>query len=387
MVERIIFTKRSLENIRVPDGARAKTFHDIQLKGLQVIATEKGVISFYVRKVASTGRAVRIFIGRFPDMTVEQARKKALAVLNDISQGIDVKAEKRQDNATTLGQLFQQYIDQYATEHCVATKEISGVFRRYFADWQTRELSSLTNADVQKKINTIGHEHGKTAANHALTYGRAAINWCLRLGITKATNPFLGVSKFKLSTRERFLKPDEMTRFFQALGSFDNRNGFRDYIFLSLFTGARRTNVLSMKWSELDFDLGTWTIPRTKNGESQVVPLTSLSLEILQRRSNDRQSEWVFPGTGTTGHLVEPKKYWKALLKAAEIDNLRIHDLRRTFGSYMAMGNQSLHMIGKVLGHKSATATQIYARFSNDPVRTAMEKAQQDILQAAKIFA
>ncbi len=117
------------------------------------------------------------------------------------------------------------------------------------------------------------------------------------------------------------------------------------------------------------------------------MPLTSLSLEIFQRRSDNRQSDWVFPGAGTTGHLVEPKKYWKALLKIAEIDNLRIHDLRRTLVSYMAMGNQIFHMIGKVLGHKSATATQIYARFSNDPVRTAMEKAQQDILQAAKITA
>jgi integrase len=151
----------------------------------------------------------------------------------------------------------------------------------------------------------------------------------------------------------------------------------------SLFTGARKANVLEMRWEQIDFDLAIWTIPLTKNGESQTLPLPTFVLELLLARHKKRTSDWVFPGTGSKGHLVEPKRGWNALLKAAEIEGLRKHDLRRTLGSWMAMGNQSLHMIGKVLGHKSPTATQIYSRLAHDPVRQAMEKAQNDMLAAA----
>jgi integrase len=107
-------------------------------------------------------------------------------------------------------------------------------------------------------------------------------------------------------------------------------------------------------------------------------------LQILSERNYTKtDDEWVFPGDGETGHVVEPKKAWNALIKKANIQDLRLHDLRRTLGSYMAMGNQSLPMIGKVLGHRSPTATQIYSRFAHDPIRAAMEKAHADMLVAA----
>jgi integrase len=160
----------------------------------------------------------------------------------------------------------------------------------------------------------------------------------------------------------------------------------RDYVYLSLFTGARQANVLAMRWDQIDFGLGIWTIPRTKSGDSHTIPLTSSALEILSMRRQSAKGEWVFSGDGKTGHLVEPKKGWRALLKEAGIKDLRMHDLRRTLGSYMAMGNQSLHMIGKALGHKSPTATQIYSRLAYDPLRQAMEKAQSDMFSAAGLM-
>jgi hypothetical protein len=83
---------------------------------------------------------------------------------------------------------------------------------------------------------------------------------------------------------------------------------------------------------------------------------------------------------------VEPKNGWRNLVKQAKLEDLRMHDLRRTLGSYLAMANQSLHVIGKVLGHHSHTSTQIYARFANDPIRQAMEKAQHDMLTAAGLL-
>jgi integrase len=259
---------------------------------------------------------------------------------------------------------------------------MEAVFRRYLSAWRDRKLSTIRVSEVQARMNEIGRQNGQTAANHTLTYAKAAINWCIKSGLTKSSNPWLSVSKFKLNPRERFLKPEELKRFFSALQSMVNTD-VRDYLYLSLFTGARQANVLSMRWDQIDFELGTWTIPRTKSGDSQTIPLTVNALSILQERSDSQNSEWVFPGPGKTGHLVEPKKAWYGLLETAKIDDLRMHDLRRTLGSYMAMGNQSLHMIGKVLGHKSPTATQIYSRFTHDPVRQAMQKAQNDMFTAA----
>jgi integrase len=120
-----------------------------------------------------------------------------------------------------------------------------------------------------------------------------------------------------------------------------------------------------------------------KNGDSQTVPLTPTAIEILERRYADRdQDQWVFPSdrkgrkTGVVGHLASPKNAWKKLLERAKIEDLRIHDLRRTLGSYMAIQGVSTAIIGKGLGHRSPQATAIYARLTNDPVRLAMENAQ-----------
>lgn len=232
-------------------------------------------------------------------------------------------------------------------------------------------------------MNRVGQQNGKVAANHMLTYARAAINWCIKIELTDCENPWVGARKFKTQARERFLSRTELLSFFSSLRALPNDSGIRDYLYICLFTGARRGNVLSMRWQDIDLDLGIWRIPRTKSGDSHTLPLPSAVLSILNERVKHRSCDWVFSGKGKTGHLVEPIKTWRKLLRSAGLSNLRMHDLRRTLGSYMAMGNQSLQMIGKVLGHKSPTATQIYARMAFDPIRNAMEKAQNDMLAAA----
>src|SRR5262249_17880665 len=110
------------------------------------------------------------------------------------------------------------------------------------------------------------------------------------------------------------------------------------------------------------------------------------ALDLLIERSRYSTSEWVFPGQKPGTHLQEPKATWRKVVKLANLSDLRMHDLRRTLGSYMAMSNQSLQIIGKALGHKSHTSTQIYPRLANDPVRQAMEKAQTDMFAAAGLL-
>jgi len=129
----------------------------------------------------------------------------------------------------------------------------------------------------------------------------------------------------------------------------------------------------------------SWRIPMTKNGTPQTLPLGSNEIEILKKRRNESESPWVFPSpTSKTGHLQEPRKGWERILKRAGIENLRLHDLRRTLASYMVDTGASLPIIGKALNHQSQQTTAIYARLSLDPVRQAKDKAVQAMLGAIK---
>ncbi len=140
-----------------------------------------------------------------------------------------------------------------------------------------------------------------------------------------------------------------------------------------------------MRWKEIDFDRAEWRIPDTKNRTPQLVPLVPEVIEILNRRQAGSTSDYVFSGSGKSGHLMEPKKGWQRILKAAKLTNLRIHDLRRTLGSWQARTGASLSVIGKSLNHKSFQSTAIYARLDIDPVRESMNKATDAILIAGKV--
>jgi integrase len=150
-----------------------------------------------------------------------------------------------------------------------------------------------------------------------------------------------------------------------------------------------------MAWDEVDIDEAIWRIPpsKAKNKSGHTVPLIDEVLEILKRRMRelgvvDEQGEvieahtpWVFPSEeGQTGHLVDPRKQWAKLLVDAGLEDLRIHDLRRTMGSWQAGRKESLTIIGKALGHKSIQSTKIYARLDTAPVREAITGAAEQML-------
>ncbi len=161
----------------------------------------------------------------------------------------------------------------------------------------------------------------------------------------------------------------------------------RDFVLLSLLTGARKGNVLAMQWCDLNTEQGYWRIPDTKNDEPLTVPLVPEAVAILQARRAQQPANnpWVFPGTGRTGHLTSPKGAWKSVLKQAGLENLRIHDLRRSLGSWQARLGANLAVIGKSLGHKDLASTLIYSRLDLDPVRESVERATSAMFSAAGV--
>ncbi|MCA9805960.1 MAG: tyrosine-type recombinase/integrase, partial [Cyanobacteria bacterium HKST-UBA02] len=346
---------------------------------------DKGIKTFLIYRWVE-GRAIKRTIGRYPDFSIEQARLEAKEMNVLLAKGKDPKKERKaHTKEITLGELFNHYLEKYAQDRCETASDMVKNFERYFGDWYQRNVSSISRLEVQNRINQLGKDGHPHRANRAHDSLRAVFQWGIKKGICQIDNPARGIDRFKTQSRERFIKPEELFRFFKALNEVNNTE-IRDYIKMSLLTGARQKNVLAMRWDEIDFDLGTWRIPRTKNGDSQTVPLTSYALDLLHERKETSRGSWVFPGKVPGDHLKEPKATWRKIVREAELEDLRIHDLRRTLGSYMAMGNQSLQIIGMALGHKSHTSTQIYARLANDPVRQAMEQAQAEMLSVAGLI-
>ena len=359
--------------------------YDAKIKELSCRVTDKGKKSFYIRK-KSHGKAVRVCLGIYPIMSLEKARKAAYEMLNMLAENKNPNIEKKKlSKNLTIKELFDKYLNDYAklnTKVRTYTENI-GVYDRYLSKLENKIVSNVTRNDVEEFIIELYKKKGNYVANKALKLLRHMFNKGIEWGLDMV-NPTLGIKKYPEKSRDRYLTSDEIANFFKAVYNYPDELA-RSYILISLFTGQRRSNVLSMNWQGIDFKNKTWHIRETKNGEPITVPLVEQVIEILLKLKENSFSEWVFPSKSSqSGHYEEPKRAFKSILKEAGIENFRIHDLRRTLGSYEAITGTSLHIIGKSLGHKSSQSTEIYARLSLDPIRAAAQMACNHMLELAK---
>jgi len=380
---RLPFTVKILTALTAPESGR-DYWHDANQAGLALCVTPQGTKTFYcIRRV--DGRPTRIRIGRFPEWAVEQARKQAAKLLGEIATGKNPQAERRAArHEHTVDGLFAHWLESHAKLHKRTWEEDQRQFDTFLATWRTRRLSTISKADVQALHARVGQKHGHYAANRLLALVRAMFNKADDIGY-RGANPARGVKKFAEQTRDRFLQPEEIPAFFSALQA--EPQAFQDFFMLCLLTGARRGNVQSMAWTDVHLDAAAWRIPQTKSGDPVLVHLPIKAVEILRRRQTEANgSPWVFPGgkKNRTSHLSSPKLAWKRITTAAGLEGLRIHDLRRTLGSWQAIAGASLTVIGKSLGHKSQASTAVYARLTTAPVSASVDQATTAILEAAQ---
>jgi len=377
------FTKAAIEALAVPE--KGWTYHyDLKVQGLGIGIGSTGKKSFVLyRKI--NGVPERITLGRYPDLNIEQARGKASEINSNIANGLnpaDIARTSRKE--MTLDDLFAEYMVRTAAFNKRPDKPKAN-YRLYLSPWGKRKLSTIKHEEVDSLHKKLGRDKGMVTANIALKllhvmYNKAINEW----RIWKGENAAHGIKKFTEKSRERFIQGDELPRFFQALADEQNEN-MRDYFLLSLLTGARRANVLAMEWADVNLEREEWHIKETKNGTPQTVTLSPEALTVLRNRKPIECTRFVFPGNGKSGHLEEPKKGWQRVLTRAGIDNLRIHDLRRTLGSWQAKTGASLAIIGKSLNHKNQNTTAIYARLDLDPVRDSVNTATSAMMAAGKV--
>ena len=379
------FTKIAIETLPAPEKGW-KYYYDLKVQGLGIGIGSTGKKSFILyRKI--NGSPERITLGRYPDLTIEQARGKASEINSDIAIGLnpaDIVRTSRLE--MTLDDLFNEYMSRTASFNKRPDKPKAN-YRLYLSQWGKRKLSSIKHEEVDRLHKKLGREKGMVTANIALKllhvmYNKAINEW----RIWKGENVAHGIKKFPEQSRDRFIQGEELPKFFKALAEEENTT-MRDYFLLSLLTGARRSNVLAMQWKDVSLKREEWRIEETKSGVPQTVTLSPEALDVLRNRArNIRASEpktFVFPSNGKSGHLIEPKKGWQRILEHAGIDDLRIHDLRRTLGSWQAKTGASLAIIGKSLNHKNQNTTTIYARLDLDPVRESVNTATNAMMVAA----
>ena len=375
--KKVNFTKAVIGAAVAPEGGRCY-LHDEKESGLVLQITATGRKSFQLYK-KHQGRPVRVTLGTWPEITVEQARKKAREAKVELADGRNPNDALRQERQEmTFADLFSQYMERHAKVRKRTWQEDQNQFDRYLGAFAKKKLSAITRKDVAALHGKIG-KTAPTAANRLLALLSSVFGRAIEFGLWEGNNPCVAIRKFPEEARDRFLSKDELRRFFEVLEHYSHDIA-RDTILVALLTGVRRSNVHEMKWADIDWEEATWRIGLTKNGTPQTVALVEPVIELLRERHRRATSVFVFPGRGRTGHYVEVKTAWKTLLKRAGIENARFHDLRRTMGSWQARTGASLPIIGKSLNHKSQSTTAIYARLDLDPARSAMEKAVDAML-------
>lgn len=385
--QHINFTEKAIAALPIPakEQGQAIYYDSGSTDGLMLIVTYGGTKTYY-HYMFFNRRPVRTKIGRSSQIKLAVARARAHTMAENATKGID-PGEKRRENLHDI--TFKQFYETiYRPEYSIVYKKPRSVvnddsiFTHHLKDFHNRMMLGIKPVEIAKLHNNTKQTHSPYTANRVLSLIKHIYVIAAKHGyMNDHANPAADITKFKEQTRDRFLQSDELQRLFAALETEQNEV-FKNYILISLYSGQRRSSILSLRWSQVDLVNGFIYLPDTKNGEPMQVPMTNQLRELFKKINHSKNSDWVLPSVRSkSGHLEDPKRPWHELLRRAGIKNLRLHDLRRTMGSYQAISGASLHIIGKSLGHKSASATQVYARLTADPVRNAMQKATDKMME------
>jgi len=191
--------------------------------------------------------------------------------------------------------------------------------------------------------------------------------------LPRGSNPARDVEEYCETARERYLSELEIRRLGKALAAAEADEPEKvAAVKLLLLTGCRRGEIFSLRWQDIDRERRLLHLADSKTGPRPVM-LSSSALAVIDRIP-ERHDVWVFPNPTKDGPVREMRKFWGAVLKAASITNLRLHDLRHSFASDGVAQGIPLYTVGKLLGHRQASTSQRYAHLADDPLRAASER-------------
>jgi integrase len=371
--------RKALEGLRTHGEGRARVF-DTKTTGFFARRTPSGHVSFGV--VVGPKKARReIIIGPLGPFTLDKARAEAERLISESKLGHDPAGTRAKENATPT---FKKWAEEYLKDAAerLAPRWVSETSRYLKAvPFGSKLVSEVTVEDVKRFYQAQREKASKKGTTGVTTGNRAlaAVRACLKAAWSQSLipeNPALKIKHARENEpRQRVLSDDELARFITALDAEPDpyiRAGFH----LLIECGARKSEVLRTKWEDLDLQEGVWRLPKTKSGRSQVVPLPESMKAMLEGLTPD--GPWLLPGRKANEPRRSLQGPWLTLKKAAKLEEVTPHDIRRTYGLAVARV-AGLHAASKLLRHSSVELTaRVYAPLGLSELREATEKTAKE---------
>lgn len=398
-------TKRALDALSPQE--KPYELRDADLKGFLVRIEPSGAKSFFF-DYRHGGRRNRYKLGVYPNLSADGARELARIAAGDLAKGVDLQARKKAQRTeserarqATLSAFLERYKAWEATHRKVRhAKRITAAFP---AGWLTQALTALDTWKLES-WRRDARKGGKlpVTINRDIAALKSVLSKALDWGVIDQ-HPLTKLKPLKTDPigRVRFLSKEEEQQLRQALRDRDaqmreRRASFNAWrkergepalppypepyadhleplILLLLNTGMRFGEATQLRFHDVNLKDRLLTVAGegAKSGRTRVIPMNLEAHRILAALEGS-PDDYVFPGEG--GRLTTIKTSWRALLKAASIAGLRLHDLRHTFASRVKRGGADLYTVQRLLGHSSPLMTQRYAHLQPDDLREAVEK-------------
>jgi integrase len=347
--------------------------------GLRVRTNGRKVFVF---QYFSRGRTRRINIGDYGPLTAEAARDRARTLRQQVQDGNDPAAEREAARrAEKMSGLCERYLKQHSELHKKpgSQREDRYLINTYILpEFGSRQAVDITRADVTALHHSLRDR--PYTANRMLAALSKMMNLAERWGIRPDnTNPCRHVERYHEKKRQRFLSAVELAELGKVLAKVEHERvewqSVVPAIRLLIFTGARLSEILTLKWEHVDFERGCLNLPDSKTGE-KVIHLNAPALKVLAEIKpdpKDPDNRHVIRGRRKGTHLVNLKDPWGRVRKRAKIPDVRVHDLRHSFAAVAAGAGSSLPIIGALLGHTQPQTTARYAHLAADPLKAAAE--------------
>lgn len=370
-------TKRLVE--AVEPTQRDQFVWDTELPGFGAKVTPKGRRT-YLLQYSRRNRSRRLTIGRHGiDLTLDQARREAHRLRSEIALGGD-PAEKQREEADqpTLEALAERYMEEHARPKKKATsveQDEIHLRKHILPAMGNLKVCEIERDNVQRFHKALARQ--PSTANRCLALLSKMFNlaevWELR---ADGTNPVRHVEKYREKKHERYLTDDELGRLGATLKIEEGRGANMSAIGcirLLLLTGCRRNEILKLRWQDIDLERACLQLPDSKTG-ARTVPLSDAAIDLIRTFNRYGNNPYVFVGKMPGRHFVGIEKAWQRIREKAGLQDVRLHDLRHSFASTGAGLNQSLSILGSVLGHKSTLTTERYAHLADEPRRNAVNQ-------------
>lgn len=419
-MKKIKLTKIIVEKLPFADKGKQVDYYDSDLDGFGIRVSATGKKYFVRAHIGS--RRVRVMMKSAQLISAEEARKEAKVKIGDMSQGVDPnqvkresirQAEAKRREEEIKGITLQAVLNEYVQKGKLKPRTVTtyqDLFRLYLTDWLNRPAADITRDMVKQRHSDIANgKRQRQASQRSLEAGpglrvapadncmrtlRAVLNFAFdddEAGIPYLNPCNILSSKkrkawFKVERRRTLIKTSELHAWGKAVMALEN-DTMRDFLLFLLFTGLRRNEAAKLKWSQVDFQEGSFTIPDTKNGEPHTLPLSDYLNDLLSQRRETAtgSSLYVFPGPGKSGHLQEPKRAIEAVTDATGIA-FTCHDLRRTFATLAESLDLSSYTVKALLNHKQqlGDVTGGYIILNADRLREPMQQITNALQERIK---